>query len=162
MNRKEAHLHHIFDVRVQCKYNTWLKEDCEPFTPSCDEGFKQGFIEGKNDWIKIDPFHPLPKFEEVLAFNKEWIEADWNPKGVRIGYLTDEGSFISAYYCPDPEDYGNRREEGDDFDYSQEQEDGSLKTWYNNGDERGDIEGHRPNMPTHFMRISSPIYKLKI
>ena len=38
-----------------------------------------------------------PMGEEVLAFNKEWINEDYNPNGTRIGFQTDEG-FISAYW----------------------------------------------------------------
>jgi len=109
--------------------------------------------EEKNEWIKIDKRHPLPKLEEVLAYNKEWVEADFNLKGVRIGYLTDEGNFISAKYEPDGEDYISKYEEGDDYQFSQTMENGTERTWYNNGDDRGDIEGYRPNLPTHYKRI---------
>lgn len=109
----------------------------------------------KRKWIKIDKKHPLPKFEEVLGFNKEWIETDFNPKGVRIGYLTDEGNFISAKYEPDGEDYISKYEEGDDYQFFQIMEDGTKKTWYNNGDDRGDIQGCRPNLPTHYKIIDS-------
>lgn len=38
-----------------------------------------------------------PMGEEVLAFNKKWINEDYNPKGIRIGFQTDEG-FTSAYW----------------------------------------------------------------
>ena len=107
-----------------------------------------------NEWIKIDKKHPLPKFEEVLGFNEEWIEADFNPKGVRIGYLTDEGNFISAKYEPDGEDYISMHEEGDDYEFFQTMEDGANRPWYNNGDDRGDIEGYRPNLPTYYKRIN--------
>ncbi len=112
--------------------------------------------EQSSNWIKISKNNPLPKFVEVLAYNKEWIEVDFNPKGVRIGYLTDEGNFISAKYEPDGEDYISKYEEGDDYQFFQTQEDGSIKTWYNNGDDRGDIEGYRPNLPTHYKLIDSP------
>lgn len=111
--------------------------------------------EEEKGWIKIDEKHPLPKFEEVLAYNKEWVEADFNPKGVRIGYLTDEGNFVSAKYDPDGEDYISKYEEGDDYQFFEEMEDGTRKTWYNNGDDRDDIEGYRPNLPTHYKKIST-------
>lgn len=107
----------------------------------------------KNEWIKIDKKHPLLKLEEVLAYNKEWVEADFNPKGVRIGYLTDEGNFISAKYEPDGEYYISKCEEGDDYQFFQTMENGTKRTWYNNGDDRGVIEGYRPNLPTHYKRI---------
>ena len=43
---------------------------------------------------------------------------------------------------------------GDDYQFFEEMEDGTKRTWYNNGDDRGDIEGYRPNLPTHYKRIS--------
>lgn len=115
--------------------------------------FFKTYKKEENGWIKIDKKHPLPKFEEVLAYNKEWVEADFNPKGVRIGYLTDEGNFISAKYDPDEEDYISKYEEGDDYQIFQTMEDGTKRTWYNNGDDRGDVEGYRPNLPTHYKKI---------
>lgn len=42
---------------------------------------------------------------------------------------------------------------GDDYQFSQTMENGTKRTWYNNGDDRGDIEGYRPNLPTHYKRI---------
>lgn len=102
-------------------------------------------------WIKIDNKHPLPKFEEVLAYNKEWNDGEFNPTGIRIGYLNDEGDFVSAVYDSDYEGYGCCREEGDDYSCEQLQQDGTTKTWYyRNGKV---IEGYLPNMPTHYMLI---------
>ena len=102
-------------------------------------------------WIKIDEENPLPKFKEVLAYNKEWIDEDFNPTGIRIGYLQEEGNFVSAVYDSDSEEYGCCYEEGDDYDTSQTQEDGTIKTWFHRGGLP--IEGYRPNMPTHYMFI---------
>lgn len=109
--------------------------------------------EEKNEWIKIDKKHPLPKFEEVLAYNKKWINEDFNPKGIRIGYLADEGNFVSAVYDSDSEGYGTCFEEGDDYDCCQLQPDGTTKTWYHRNGEA--IEGYIPNMPTHYMKITT-------
>ena len=36
-----------------------------------------------------------PEGEEVLAFHKDWIDKDYNPKGIRIGFY-EEGDFTSA------------------------------------------------------------------
>ena len=111
----------------------------------------------KPKWIKIDKKHPLPKFKEVLSFNEMWIDEDFNPTGIRIGYLDDNGNFVSAKYCPDSEDYVTCCEEGDDYDTSQFQPDGTTKTWYHRNGEA--IEGYLPNLPTHFMYINPPLKK---
>ena len=47
-------------------------------------------------WVKIDAGHPLPYGQEVIGYNKEWVEEDFNPSGTRIGFLSDIG-FISAF-----------------------------------------------------------------
>jgi len=40
----------------------------------------------------------LPEIsEEVICFNPAWIDEDFNPKGIRIGFRTDD-DFITAYY----------------------------------------------------------------
>lgn len=105
----------------------------------------------ENGWVKITKRNPLPKFEEVLAFNKEWIDEDFNPKGVRIGFLGEDG-FISTVWNSEHDVYGCVSEEGDDYDSIQEQPDGTTKTWYHRHGEA--IEGYLPNLPTHYMRIS--------
>lgn len=64
-----------------------------------EESFSDGFIEGakwQSKWINFENESP-PIGTEVLAYNPEWIDEDFNPKGVRIGYLSDEG-FISAHW----------------------------------------------------------------
>lgn len=107
----------------------------------------------KDIWIPVYD-HSLPLFIDVIGYNKEWIN-EWNPNGTRIGYFTTEGNsdleFHSAVYQSDSEDYGNCREEGDDYDTCQEQPDGTTKTWYNN--DGNDVEGYRPNIPSHYMLI---------
>lgn len=102
-------------------------------------------------WVKIDADHPLPYAQEVIGYNKEWVAEGVNPSGTRIGFLTDEG-FFSAKWVNDQDCYTTCYEEGDDYKISQISPDGIRKTWckYENGE---DIEGHLPNMPTHFMLI---------
>ena len=102
-------------------------------------------------WIKIDADHPLPDGQEVIGYNKEWVTEDVNPSGTRIGFLTDEG-FFSAKWVNDQDCYTTCYEEGDDYKISQILPDGTRKTWckYENGEA---VEGHLPNMPTHFMLI---------
>ena len=35
---------------------------------------------------------------EVIAFNSNWIDEDFNPNGTRVGFRTDDNDFISAHY----------------------------------------------------------------
>ena len=102
-------------------------------------------------WIKIDEDHPLPYAQEVIGYNKEWVTEDGNPSGTRVGFFTDEG-FFSAKWVNDQDCYTTCYEEGDDYKISQILPDGTRKTWckYENDEA---VEGHLPNMPTHFMLI---------
>lgn len=102
-------------------------------------------------WIRIDAKHPLPYGQEVIGYNKEWVNEDFNPSGTRIGFLSDIG-FISAKWVNDQDCYATCSEEGDDYTLSQMMPDGTHRTWckYENGNA---VEGHLPNMPTHFMLI---------
>lgn len=102
-------------------------------------------------WVKIDADHPLPYGQEVIGYNKEWVEEDFNPSGTRIGFLSDIG-FISAKWVNDQDCYTTCSEEGDDYKIFEILPDGTRKTWckYENGE---DVEGYLPNMPTHFMLI---------
>ena len=102
-------------------------------------------------WVKIDAGHPLPYGQEVIGYNKEWVEEDFNPSGTRIGFLSDIG-FISAKWVNDQDCYTTCSEEGDDYKIFEILPDGTRKTWckYENGE---DVEGYLPNMPTHFMLI---------
>lgn len=144
------------------RFYKWLKEIVEPLTPSNEECFIGGYKTAYEDmWQTISDNNPLPKFKEVLAYNKEWVEADWNPSGIRLGYFGEMG-FVSAAYDPDGEGYGTRFEEGDDYDTSQIDENGIEHTFYNNGNEKGNVEGFRPNMPTHFMEIPNPEFRFGV
>ena len=102
-------------------------------------------------WIKIDAEHPLPDGQEVIGYNKEWVDEDFNPSGTRAGFLSDIG-FHSAKWVNDHDCYTTCSEEGDDYFISQIFPDGTRKTWckYENGEP---VEGYLPNMPTHFMLI---------
>ena len=102
-------------------------------------------------WIKIDAEHPLPDGQEVIGYNKEWVDEDFNPSGTRAGFLSDIG-FHSAKWVNDHDCYTTCSEEGDDYFISQLFPDGTRKTWckYENGEP---VEGYLPTMPTHFMLI---------
>ena len=48
------------------------------------------------EWINFEEEKPITG-EEVLAFNKKWIDEDFNPRGIRVGFLGFDG-FISAFW----------------------------------------------------------------
>lgn len=81
-------------------------------------------------WNKISE-KELPYGEEVIAFNEKWIDEDFNPSGLRVGFLDDDG-FISTEWDEDCDCYCTTYEEGDDVDaYGRK----------------------KPNMPTHWMKM---------
>ena len=54
-------------------------------------------------WNKVSE-KEIPFGEEVIAFNKEWIDKDFNPNGTRIGFLSDDG-FVSAVWLNEHDCY---------------------------------------------------------
>lgn len=48
-------------------------------------------------WINYKKRKP-EDFVEVLAYNKNWIDEDFNPTGIRIGFIDGNGDFTSAYW----------------------------------------------------------------
>lgn len=53
------------------------------------------------EWIKYNEQKP-PLGQEVLAYHPDWVDEDFNPKGIRIGFQDlsegDDGDFVSAHY----------------------------------------------------------------
>lgn len=81
------------------------------------------FIEGQRHivideipWIEYgNPFPPLGI--EVIAFKPEWIDEDFNPRGIRIGFQnemeSEEGTFVSAEWLDYHDSYMTRDGEKD-------------------------------------------------
>lgn len=46
-------------------------------------------------WNKVSE-KELPLGVEVIAFNKEWIDEDFNPNGTRVGFMQDDED-VSPY-----------------------------------------------------------------
>ena len=63
-------------------------------------------------WISTKSRIPK-KGIEVLLFNEKWINEDYNPKGIRIGFLDDVSGWTSAYWCNYHDDYHTRTSDGD-------------------------------------------------
>ena len=94
------------------------------------------------EWNKVSE-KEIPFGEEVIAFNKEWINSDFNPNGTRIGFLQYDG-FVSATWNGEDNCYDTCYEEGDDY--------------YNGisgilGSEIYYKQFALPNMPTHWIEI---------
>lgn len=51
---------------------------------------------------------------EVLFQNDKWIDLDYNPKGIRIGFLDGTGDYYSAYWCTLHDEYHTRDSMDDD------------------------------------------------
>jgi len=100
-------------------------------------------------WIKMSDV-PLLEGIEVIGYNKEWVDEDFNPTGTRIGFINSEGWFTSAKWVNDLDCYATCCEEGDDFETTQTVDGKEIRRYWKNGEP---IEGHLPNMPTHYMII---------
>lgn len=48
-------------------------------------------------WNKYDKENLPPEGVEVLAYNSKWVNEDFNPKGIRIGFVIGD-EFISAHW----------------------------------------------------------------
>lgn len=91
-------------------------------------------------WNKVSE-KELPHGEEVIAFNKKWIDEDFNPNGTRVGFLEDDG-FISAEWNDKWDEYVTYYEEGDDYDDVP----ASML-------DENHMKFAKPNMPTHWMKM---------
>lgn len=65
----------------------------------------------RSEWIEYGkPFPPLGI--EVMAFKPEWIDEDFNPRGIRIGFQnemeSEEGTFVSAEWLDYHDSYMTR------------------------------------------------------
>lgn len=57
-------------------------------------------------WVKYNDRKPI-ECEEVLAFNKKWIDEDLNPNGTRVGFLNVDGEFTFRYMSDEQDYYEN-------------------------------------------------------
>ena len=91
-------------------------------------------------WNKVSE-KELPYGEEVIAFNKKWIDKDSNPNGTRVGFLGGRG-FISEEWDEEWDEYVTHYEEGDDYDDVP----ASMLDEHH-------MKFAKPNMPTHWMKM---------
>lgn len=90
----------------------------------------------KTKWIPITEDHLIPEGSEVLLFNEKWIDEDFNPNGVRIGFKCDLTNWTSAYYSSYKDCYFTRYADEDDNNF--------------------ELSKAEDQIPTHFKLIDSP------
>jgi len=58
---------------------------------------KKGGFNFNCSWVDIK--NALPENSlEVICFNKEWVNVDFNPSGTRIGFLNGDNEFTTAHW----------------------------------------------------------------
>lgn len=58
------------------------------------------------NWIKYQDSMPTDEDGEVLCYSPEWIDEDFNPRGLRVGFMCGSG-FISAFWWDYQDTYEN-------------------------------------------------------
>ena len=60
------------------------------------------------EWKKYSEEKP-PLGQEVLAYHHDWVDEDFNPKGIRIGFQDlsegSDGDFVSSHYWSNQDCY---------------------------------------------------------
>jgi hypothetical protein len=64
-------------------------------------------------WVSINDKKPEQGIE-VLFFNERWIDDDFNPKGIRIGFIDDVSGYVTAKWCNYHDEYHTRDSAEDD------------------------------------------------
>lgn len=97
----------------------------------------------KQKWYKMSEIKPGFGVE-VLGYNEKWIDEDFCPNGIRVGFIHDDDGFTSAFWNDEQDCYDTCSEEGDDY-------------YKGVSGIPGADEYHKqfakPNMPTHWMPI---------
>ena len=52
----------------------------------------------KQEWIPVTGSNPPPQNEPLWLHSKEWIDEDFNPKGVREGFFYPDGCFTAKWF----------------------------------------------------------------
>ena len=94
------------------------------------------FIEGanfvlNNMYINYQEQKP-PIGVEVIAYNHKWIDEDFNPNGIRIGFLSDDG-FISAFWWDEQDCYETISKlhcEGNEYFYKNHIDNTEPEFWF--------------------------------
>lgn len=80
------------------------------------------------EWIEITEKN-IPE-GEVLLFNEKWINEDWNPKGIRIGFHDDVSGWVSACWCNYHDEYHTRYSDEDNDRFEDYKAQNQIPTHY--------------------------------
>lgn len=101
---------------------------------------KKEYIDASNyiDWAHIalneaQRFIPIeeelpPEGVECLLQNEKWINEDYNPKGIRNGFLGGDGIWVSNYWCNYHDEYHTRTSDEDDESFSDPKAENQVPT----------------------------------
>ena len=81
-------------LKAAVKQNSIGKFTSVGFIRACDDilfTIDSLIQEESGAWIEVSEDHPLPYGQEVIGYNKEWVNEDFNPSGTRIGFFSDAG-----------------------------------------------------------------------
>ena len=56
------------------------------------------------EWLKTENGDYVTGVE-VIGYHDDWVDPDFNPKGTRIGFFTDEGEFCNARWNDSQDTY---------------------------------------------------------
>ena len=69
---------------------------------------------------------------EVLLYSEKWINEDYNPKGIRVGFWCDVQEWVSAYWCNYHDEYHTRTSCEDDEKFEDSKAENQIPThWMN-------------------------------
>lgn len=78
-------------------------------------------------WIDLKEQQPEAG-REVLLYNEKWINEDYNPNGIRIGWFGDVSGWVSAYWCNYHEEYHTRDSVDDDKQFTDSEAENQVPT----------------------------------
>lgn len=98
--------------------DNWIKIDQEKKQkPICINGISSNLcssIQGKDcpcliheKWLKSQLNQDMG---EVIAFHPAWINEDFNPNGIRVGFVNGDGNFFSAEWNDHQDTYQNNEQ----------------------------------------------------
>lgn len=76
--------------------SVWTDENEKVFVEKVKSAVKQ-FLDEENEWHSVADGDLPPIGEEVIGYSKDWVDEDFNPRGTRACFLTDNG-WISAMW----------------------------------------------------------------
>ncbi len=80
-------------------------------------------------WVSVKD-NPPEEGIEFLLYNEKWIDEDFNPKGIRVGFLDGLGGWISSHWCNTHDEYHTRISSEDDKQFEDFKGENQVPTHY--------------------------------